>query len=438
MTSNHYLQQDPNPCRIIGVLDDGANSLSSTDLAYIQRADVLIGSTRTLQLFNQHTSANCQIHDLTKQLKTLPDWIRSARQANQLVVVLATGDPLCHGIAQYLARHLCIDALDISPNLSTIQLACARVGFVWNDAKIISIHCKDMGAWQRGSTPEHGLYPLAQAVRQHDRLCILTSPENTPARIAQLLMTEDLHEQFLMAVAENLLQSDERTYPQLTPQEAADMEFATLNVVLLWRTQAVTPPVLFGLPDSHYQQRQPDKGLITKQAIRAVTLARMQLTANSTVWDIGAGSGSVGLEAARLCRDGHVWAIEKNEADFAIAQNNHAAHAVSNYTILHGRASEHIANLPPPHAVFIGGSGGEIQLLIEHIWQVLHTGGHLVINVITLENLHHATQTLKNLQPAPQWDILQLQAARSKPILGMHRMAAENPVWIICATKEKD
>lgn len=435
MTNNHRLQKDPNPCRIIGVLDDGVNSLSSTALAYIQRADVLIGSPRTLQLFKQYTSANCQVHDLSKQLKNVPDWIRQARQDNKLVVVLATGDPLCHGIAQYLARHLCIDALDIIPNISTIQLACARIGFAWNDAKIVSIHCKDAGAWQRGSTPEHGLYPLAQALRQHARLCVLTSPENTPARIAQLLITENLHEQFLMAVAENLLQDDERIYPQLSPQEAANMKFAALNVVLLWRTQATTPPVLFGLPDAHYQQRQPDKGLITKQAIRAVTLARMQLTASSTVWDIGAGSGSVGLEAARLCPHGHVWAIEKNEADFAIAQNNHAAHAVSNYTVLHGRASTHIANLPPPHAVFIGGSGGEMQLLIEHIWQVLHTDGHLVINVVTLENLHRATQTLKTLQPTAQWDVLQLQAARSKPILDMHRMAAENPVWIICAHK---
>lgn len=435
MTDHQTIQKDPNPCRVIGVLDDGINSLSSTALAYIQRADVLIGSTRTLQLFKQHINANCQVHDLTKQLKNVPDWIRNARQNNQLVVVLATGDPLCHGIAQYLARHLCIEALDIIPNLSTIQLACARVGFAWNAVKMVSIHCKPASAWQRGSTPDHSLYPLAQAVRQHDRLCVFTSPENTPAHIAQLLITENLHEDFCMAVAENLLQDDERIHPQLSPQEAAGMEFAALNVVLLWRTKASTPPVLFGLPDASYQQRQPDKGLITKQAIRAVTLARMQLTANSIVWDIGAGSGSVGLEAARLCSQGHVWAIEKNEADYAIAQSNHAAHALSNYTLLHGKASQHIANLPPPHAVFIGGSGGEMQLLIEHIWQVLHTGGHLVINVVTLENLHRATQTLNTLQPTAQWDVLQLQAARSKPILDMHRMAAENPVWIICAHK---
>lgn len=186
--------------------------------------------------------------------------------------------------------------------------------------------------------------------------------------------------------------------------------------------------------DSAYAQRQPEKGLITKQEVRAVSLARLQLRQDSLVWDIGAGSGSVGLEAARLCPDGHVWAIEKNELDYAIAGQNHAAFGVSNYSLHHGKAPEGLDAWRDPDAVFIGGSGGELAGLIATILGRLRPDGSLVMNFVTLENLATATATLQAMENV-SWDVLQLQAARSKPILHMHRMAAENPVWIVCAQR---
>ena len=425
---------DPNPCRVIGVLDDGAASLSATALAHIQNADVLIGGTRVLALFAQHTQPHARQHDLAGQLKQVPAWIRAAREANQRCVVLATGDPLCHGIAGFLAAHLCMDALELLPNVSTLQLACARIGLPWHDAAIVSIHSADAGEWQRGSPPGHGLYALAQKLRHHERLAVLTSPANTPDRIARLLLAEGLGNDFHMAVAENLLQSHERVYAQLSASEAATMQFAPLNVVLLWRATPRTEPVRFGLPDAAYHQRQPEKGLITKQEVRAVSLARLQLRADSVVWDIGAGSGSVGLEAARLCPQGHVFAIEKNEGDHAIAQSNHAAFGLSNYTLQLGKAPQGLDAWPDPDAVFIGGSGGELAALIALVLQRLKPGGHLVMNFVTLENLATATTCLHAARVP--WDVLQLQAARSKPILDMHRMAAENPVWLVYATQD--
>jgi len=426
--------KDPNPCRVIGVLDDGAASLSPTALAYIRNADVVIGGARTLALFERECKPGAVRHDLTKRLKEVPEWVRAARNDNLGCVVLATGDPLCHGIAPYLAQHLCVDALDILPNLSTLQLACARVGLAWQDARIVSVHARDAGEWTRGSVPGHGLYALAQALRRESRLLVLTSPDNSPDRIARLLLAEGLGDDFHMAVAENLLQPEERVLADLSPAEAEQMRFADLNVVLLWRVTASAQPVRFGLMDSEYAQRQPEKGLITKQEVRAVSLARLQLRQDSLIWDIGAGSGSVGLEAARLCPDGHVWAIEKNELDYAIAGQNHAAFGVSNYSLHHGKAPEGLDAWPDPDAVFIGGSGGELAGLIATILGRLRPNGSLVMNFVTLENLATATATLQAIEGV-SWDVLQLQAARSKPILHMHRMAAENPVWIVCARK---
>lgn len=428
---------DPSPARVIGVLDDGAASLTATALAHLRQARVVIGGHRTLALFDDDIAPQAQRLDLTGRLSQVPEWIRAARADRLPVVVLATGDPLCHGIAAYLASHLCIEAIEVLPNLGTVQLACARLGLAWQEMKILSVHAADAGEWTPGAAPGHGLYALAQALRAHDRLAVLTSPDNTPDRIARLLLAEGLGDAFQMAVAERLCSADEQVHGTLMPAEAAQRSFADPNVVLLWRLQARPQPVLFGLPDAAYQQRQPDKGLITKQEVRAVSLARLQLKAHSRVWDIGAGSGSVGLEAARLCPQGHVWAIEKNEADVAIAAANRAAFGVANHTLVHGRAPEGLDAWPDPDAVFIGGSGGELAGLIALCLQRLRPGGRLVMNFVTIENLAAATAALTQAGATwgATWDVLQLQAARSKPILAMHRLAAENPVWIVCAEK---
>lgn len=420
-------------CQIIGVLDDGVASLGRTALAHLQQAQLVIGGTRTLQLFAEHIDPAARQCDLTGALSQVPEWIRAAQAANQRVVLLATGDPLCHGIAAYLASRLCIEALEVLPNVSTLQLACARLGLPWQDMKFSSVHSKDAGDWVEGSEPGHGLYALLRDIRQHDRLAILTSPDNTPDRIARMLVTEGLAYDFEMAVAERLCQPEERVVSGISIHVAAQMPFADPNVVLLWRTTLRTPPVLLGLPDASYQQRYPEKGLITKNEVRVVSLARMQLRANSVVWDIGAGSGSVGLEAARLCSQGHVYAIEKNVDDSAIVRNNRKALGISNHTLVHAKAPEGLQHWPDPDAVFIGGSGGELAELIRLILQRLKPEGWLVMNFVTLENLATAVDTLKALGVA--WDVLQLQASRSKPILHMNRMAAENPVWLVCAQK---
>lgn len=431
MTTTNLLEKDPQPCRVIGVLDDGAASLGATALALLRRADLVIGGTRTLALLEDDIAPQAVRRDLTGCLSSVPGWIAEARAAHQSCVVLATGDPLCHGIASYLASRLCIQALEVMPNVSTLQLACARLGLAWQDARIVSVHAKDAGEWAVGAAPTHGLYALAQAVRQHDRLAVLTSPDNTPARIARLLVAEGLGEDFQISVAERLCTPDERVWADMAPAAAAAQDFAAPNVVLLVRTRQRPDAVRFGLPDAAYHQRQPDKGLITKQEVRAVSLARMQLRATSRVWDIGAGSGSVGLEAARLCPQGHVWAMEKNEGDVEIARRNVRDFGVSNHTLVHGKAPEGLDAWPDPDAVFIGGSGGELAELIALCLKRLRPGGWLVMNFVTLENLAAATQALQAAGAA--WDVLQLQAARSKPILHMHRMAAENPVWIVCA-----
>ncbi|WP_428357118.1 precorrin-6y C5,15-methyltransferase (decarboxylating) subunit CbiE [Methyloprofundus sp.] len=413
-------------------MDNGLEGLSSTALDALKNADLVIGATRVLELFADSIHA-AESKDLTGQLSQVPEWINSALAKQQKVLVLATGDPLCHGIASFLSKKLGTEKLDILPNISSVQLAFASIGLAWQDAKICSVHNKDAGEWQTGAGTEHGFYALLQAINQHDKLAILTSPENNPARIARMLLMENMADLFSMVVAENLLCADEKIFQDISIAALAEQPFNGNDVVILTRIQARQPELIFGYADDAFKQRKPDKGLITKREVRAVSLARMQLTAQSTVWDIGAGSGSVGIEAAKLCSEGHVYAVEKNVADFAIANENARVFALHNYTLIENKAPEGMADWPAPDAVFIGGSGGELAELIKLCLGKLQNNGCLVMNFVTLENLSTALEVLK--QSRANWDITQLQASRSQPILHMNRMRAENPVWIVCAKK---
>ncbi len=423
------------PCRIIGVLDNGVDGMTPQALSYLQQADLVIGGTRTLELFADQLTEGTQTRDLTGRLSEVPDWVLGAQSQGRRVVILATGDPLCHGIAGFLQAKLCIEACDVLPNVSTVQLACARLGLPWQDMKIISVHHHDTGEWHSGAGPEHGLYPVLRSVQQHDRFGIFTSPDNTPDRIARMLVTEGLAEEFQLAVAERLLQEDERVVDDCSIAEAAQRQFADPNILLLWRSAPRPHDALFGLADDRYRQRQPDKGLITKREVRAVSLARLQLCPDRVVWDIGAGSGAVGLEAARLCAGGHVYAIEKNADDVTIAAENRRRLGVHNYTLVHGKAPRGLEAWPDPDAVFIGGSGGELTDLIPLCLRRLSKDGTLVMNFVTFENLASAIAILNETGAA--WDLTQIQLSRSQPLLNLHRLAAENPVWIVCARGEE-
>lgn len=419
-------------CHIIGILDNGTASLNSETISLLHSAKHVIAGTRVLELL-AHEMPNAKTYDLTSNLKNVPLWISNALNANESVVVLASGDPLCHGIGSFLAGKVESEKLQILPNLSTIQLAFSELKLAWQNAKIVSIHNKDAGEWQRGATPEHGLYELVKQCRQQALLVILTSPENNPPRIAQLLEIENLADDFEIAIAQNLRQPSQKVTNFLPVSTVAKNSYSEPNVVILKRKQPLKTPVLFGLRDESFVQRKPEKGLITKCEVRAVSLARMQLTRSSIVWDIGAGSGSVGLEAARLCPDGHVFAIEKNADDIANVEQNHTAWQISNYSFFHGKAPEFLDTWQNPDAVFIGGSGGELGQLITLCLNRLNSGGWLVMNFVTLENLATAVETLK--QAGATWDVTQIQASRSSPILNMNRLQAENPVWIVSATK---
>lgn len=431
---------EPARCDLIGVLDDGAASLSAESQAAIRAARRVIGGTRVLAGCASLIDPAAERLDLTGRVGQVADWVAESLAAGQPVAVLATGDPLCFGIGALLARRLVAGRLRVRPNLSTLQLACARFLLPWQDARWVSVHRGDSGDWQPGAGPEHALHALAQVLSGSAEpgatVGVLTGPANGPARIARLLLAEGLEDAFEMRVAERLMQPQERLIAAVAAAELARADFAEPNLVLLRRIRPAPALPAFGLPDALYRQRTPERGLITKREVRAVALALLELHPADRVWDIGAGSGSVGLEAARLCPRGQVYAIEKTRDDLALIEENRRRLGVANYSIRAGLAPADCADWPDPDAVFVGGSGGQLQSILDTALARLRPGGRLVLALVLLENLSAALAWLA--ARGADWSLTQIQAARSRPLAGAHRLQAETPVWLIRVRAGRD
>jgi precorrin-6Y C5,15-methyltransferase (decarboxylating) len=319
-----------------------------------------------------------------------------------------------------------------------VQIAFARLRRPWQGVRICSCHGTAGDDWEWDATPAHPLYPVLRTVARHPLVAVLTSPENGPDRIARALLTLGYDDAIRLTVAARLTRPDEALFPDLSLAQAAGQRFPDPNILICERSPASGEDPVFGLADRQFARQGGSDGdhtgLITKLEVRAVTLAKLALRPDSIVWDIGAGSGSVGLEASRIAHDGHCWAIEKAAAQAADARANARRLRASNYSLFEGQAPAGIHAWPDPDAVFIGGSGGALDEIIEVVHARLRPGGRLVLNLIALENLTTATAALDRAGLA--WDLIQLGVARCQPILGRHRLTALNPVWILTAFKE--
>ncbi|SFJ22085.1 precorrin-6y C5,15-methyltransferase (decarboxylating) subunit CbiE [Thermoflavimicrobium dichotomicum] len=406
-----------NRIKIIGVGDDGQNNLFPRYIEWIKEADVLVGGERLLSFFPQFSGQRIVIKG---GLKPVLEQIAKEAQTKK-VVVLASGDPLFYGIAALVVRKLGKERVEVHPHLSSIQLAFARMGESWQQAQIESVHGR----------PIQG---LAQRIDGKEKVVLLTDEVNTPGAVAQYLLQFGMTE-YQAFVAENLGSTEERcTWWEL--DELVDAIFSPLNVVILKRKSGVVfPSWSLGIPDEEFAQRKPEKGLITKKEVRVVSLAEMKLRANSIVWDIGAGSGSVSVEATKLAPYGQVFAVEKNEQDLANIHSNRMKFR-TDFTVIHAKAPQGLDELPDPDAVFIGGSGGELRELLAVCCARLKEGGRIVVNAATFETL---TTTQKALQE--EGFVVRttlLQVARSKPILNLTRLEGLNPVYVVVGERKQE
>lgn len=424
---------------IIGVGAEGMDSLSARAREIVAAAEVLAGGRRHLERFPDHPAERVIVG---ADLDAVAARLGAALAEGRRVVVLASGDPNFYGVAGPLLARLGREGAEILPNVSAMQLAFARLRLPWEDAALASVHARPLA-------------DILDLVRRHPKVGLLTDPRHTPAAVASFLLAQGVPPRRAF-VCENLGTARER----VVSCDLADLpgrEFAPLNVlVLVDEAGSVGTPgnvggaaahPLLGLPDAAFAQRRPRDGLITKLEVRAVSLARLSLRPGDAVWDVGAGSGSVGIEAARLSPSLRVYAVERRPDDLERVRENAARFGAGNLVAVLGEAPEVLAVLPDPDAVFVGGSGGRLEGILRTAAARLRRGGRLVCNLATLENLAAAERVLGELGWERDVTLLQVSRGRHLPSGGpevaagaapsrpLTRLCALDPVFILAARR---
>jgi precorrin-6Y C5,15-methyltransferase (decarboxylating) len=404
---------------IVGIGDDGVDGMTAQARKVLEAADMLLGPESCAPLL---PAALAKRLDATASLEELCEKIEAA--GDRRIVVLASGDPLFYGTARYVCSKLGKDRFEVVPHVSSMQLAFARVKESWEEAFLANLS---------GQSIER----VVDKIRSSETVGLFTSEQWPPAAVAQALLDEGI-DYFQAYVCENLGSPDERV-TQGSLADIAKDSFGPLNVMILVRKARVADKPghvgtrLFGNPDECFLQSRPKRGLLTPAEVRSMALAELGLHAKSVVWDVGAGSGSVGLEAARIARDGVVHAIEMDPDDHQLITENAKRFGVTNLQAVLGKAPEAWAGLPDPDAIYVGGSGRHVTMLVEEAWKRLKPDGRLVTACNSIENLAAVHALLRSRSSdAAYWMV---NIARGIEQLDRIRFEAINPSFLIAATK---
>jgi precorrin-6B C5,15-methyltransferase / cobalt-precorrin-6B C5,C15-methyltransferase len=406
---------------ILGVGSDGLAGLTGRGRELLGQADVLLGSEHALSLIPELKAQRVKIgSDLNETVQFLETNLGKKR-----MVVVASGDPLFYGVARYLCDKVGKDRFEVLPHVSSMQLAFARIKETWEEAYLTNL-------------ATHSLDEVLDRIRTAETVGLFTSEQEGPPTIARQLLARGI-DYFRAYVCENLGAPDERV-TQGELHEIQDMEFASLNVMILKRKPGRPDQQRgagrfrrFGNPDDVFAQSRPKSGLITQAEVRAIALAQLDVQPESVVWDIGAGSGAVAIEAAQLAHLGMVYAIEQDVADYHLIVANAQTFGLRNLTAVYGMAPAVFDGLPAPDGIFVGGLGKEVARLIEAAYAALRPGGRLVVHVGTLDNLSAVYATLKGLAHPVQ--ALLVNLARGNEQLETLRFEALNPTFVLGVTK---
>ena len=390
---------------VVGVV--GGEVFGTRAAAAIAAADVIVGAHRHLDAVA--TPATAENIVLAGPLALLIERIAAARAASRRVCVLASGDPGFFGIVRALGNGVGADALEVHPAPSSVALAFARVGLSWDDAAVVSAHGR----------------PLAEAVRRvlgAQKVAVLTAPDQPPEALGRALLAAGSVPRDVV-VASRLGELDERvTRTDLAGLAAGTFDGLSVVLILGTEDERASANLAWGLPVAAFAHRN---GMITKPEVRAIVLSKLALPRTGVLWDLGAGSGSVGIEAARLSSGLAIVLVERDEDSCARIRENAAAHGVADRcTVICGRAPDVLEALPAPDRVFVGGGGLDV---LDAALDRMADGG---VAVATYAIVDRATAAAARLGSMVQ---LQVSTAVSTGDAGL-RLSADNPVFVCWTT----
>ena len=409
---------------IIGAGPGNPDLLSRAALDAIDIADVVIGAHRALVGIDVPPDVvRCELvktADIVAALIDAASWQRA--------VVVMTGDVGLFSGARRLVEALSGDAqvdVRVVPGISSASYLAARLARPWQDWRFASAHGVACDI-------------VAEAERAGE-LFLATSGGEDPSRLSGELVQAGFGDA-RVTVAERLSYPDERI-TCATASEIAGQTFDDLNVMLIEFAGCVGSPAgasraassrwpyaSSGIPDELFIRGDVP---MTKQEVRAVALAKLRLAATDTVWDVGAGTGSVSIEAALVTRAGSVWAVERNATGVRLIRENADAFGCGNVHAVPGVAPEALAKLPIPDAVFVGGSAGELPSIVEAALEK-NSQVRLCVPCVTVETLTEACALLSGSR-FKGFEACQVSAARAEAVGSHHLMKAQNPVFLVSA-----
>lgn len=403
---------------IIGAGPGNPDLLSRAALDAIDIADVVIGAHRALAGIDVPPDVvRCELvktADIVAALTDAASWQRA--------VVVMTGDVGLFSGARRLVEALSGDArvdVRVIPGISSASYLAARLARPWQDWRFASAH---------GVACD-----IVIEAERAGELFLVTSGGEDPSRLSGELVQAGFGDA-RVTVAERLSYPDERI-TCATASEIAGQTFDDLNVMLIEFAGGAGSPAnsrwpyaSSGIPDELFIRGDVP---MTKQEVRAVALAKLRLAATDTVWDVGAGTGSVSIEAALVARAGSVWAVERNATGVRLIRENADAFGCGNVHAVPGVAPEALAKLPVPDAVFVGGSAGELPSIVEAALEK-NSQVRLCVPCVTVETLTEACALLSGSR-FKGFEACQVSAARAEAVGSHHLIKAQNPVFLVSA-----
>ncbi|GAA4676474.1 bifunctional cobalt-precorrin-7 (C(5))-methyltransferase/cobalt-precorrin-6B (C(15))-methyltransferase [Streptomyces chumphonensis] len=399
----------PSGVTVVGIGADGWDGLTGAARAALREAEVVVGGARQLGLLPAECGAQRVVWP--SPLRPAVPGVLAAH-ADRRVAVLASGDPLFYGIGRALTEELGAERLRVLPHPSSVAYACARLGWPVEDTEVVTAVGRPVAR-------------LAAALHDGRRVLVLSAGAGTPAEVAELLRDRGFGPS-RMSVLERLGGAEERRVEgtaQTWPHPAGD----ALNVVgVECRWDGVTPRLgaVPGLPDGAYES----DGQLTKRHVRAATLGALAPAPGELLWDVGGGSGSVGVEWMRTHPSCRAVAVERDAERAGRIARNAERLGVPGLRVVRGTAPEALAGLPVPDAVFVGG-GLTTPGLLDACWDALPAGGRLVANTVTLES----EALLAERYRRHGGDLVRLAVAHAVPVGGFTGWRQAMPVtqWAV-------
>ncbi|MCS4314719.1 precorrin-6Y C5,15-methyltransferase (decarboxylating) [Pseudomonas sp. SJZ103] len=374
---------------VVGIGEDGFKGLGRNARHALLRASRIIGGQRQLDLLPVCIRGERQVWPSPFSLEPV------LARRGEPVCVLASGDPMFYGVGASLARQVAAEELLILPAPSSVSLAAARLGWPLQEVVTLSVVARPAAAINAH---------LATGVR----LLVLSNDGGSPALIASLLAESGFGPSRL-TVFEHLGGADERRIDGLA-EDWQHASVADLNLVAIDCLASNDTPRLSrlaGLPDSAFQH----DGQLTKRDVRAMTLARLAPMPGELLWDVGAGSGSIGIEWMRAHPSCRALAIEADEGRQGLIEHNRDALGVPGLQLIRGKAPDALHGLTAPDAIFIGG-GVTRDGVLDTCWQHLRPGGRLVANAVTLQS----EMTLMNWRAEHGGELTRIHVAQAQPL----------------------